>query len=155
MIDWYGLYSIAILWLQARISEKCWENMVRAIDAKKAAGYLTKAENSLRMAKLAIKEKAYDNAVMSAVHGAINAVDALTVSYLGKRASGAHTDVLDLIKEIFDTHEYNDVQKQFTSLLKMKNESEYQPDLMGSSDADNAVKWAERIVNRVKAKLKR
>ncbi len=128
--------------------------MTKTVDAKKATGYLKKAENSLHMAKLAIKEKAYDNAVMSAVHSAINALDALTVSYLGKRASGAHTDVLVLIKGIFDVGEYNDVKNQFTSLLGMKNASEYQPDLMGSDDADNAVKWAERVVNRVKAKLK-
>lgn len=127
--------------------------MTRAVDAKKALGYLTKAENSLHMAKFAIQEKAYDNAVMSAVHSAINALDALTVSYLGKRASGAHTDVLALIKGIFGTNEYSEVKKQFSSLLTMKNESEYQPDLMGSQDAHNAVKWAERIVNRIKVKL--
>lgn len=129
--------------------------MTRAIDTKKAIGYLTKAENSLHMAKLAIKEKAYDNAVMSAIHSAINALDALTVSYLGKRASGAHTDVLSLIKGILYTDEYTEVNKQFNSLLSMKNESEYQPDLMSSSDAEKSVKWAERIVNRVKSKLKR
>ena len=128
--------------------------MPKTVDTKKATGYLTKAENSLHMAKVAIREKAYDNAVMSAVHSAINALDALTVSYLGKRASGAHTDVLSLIKGILDTTGYNDVKKQFTSLLSMKNESEYQPDLMSSGDANNAVRWAERIVTRVKAKLK-
>jgi len=129
--------------------------MTRAIDARKAMNYLTKAENSLRMAKIAIREKAYDNAVMSAIHGAINALDALTVSYLGKRASGTHTDVLSLIKGILDADEYEEVKKQFSSLLSMKNVSEYQPDLMGSSDAEKSVKWAERIVSRVKSKLKR
>ncbi len=129
--------------------------MTKSIDSKKAAGYLTKAENSLRMTKIAIQEKAYDNAVMSAIHSAINALDALTVAYLGKRASGAHTDVLSLIQGILDASEFNDVKKQFGSLLSMKNESEYQPNLMSSSDANNAVKWAERIVNRVKAKLKK
>ncbi|MGH9921121.1 MAG: HEPN domain-containing protein [Nitrososphaerales archaeon] len=129
--------------------------MTKSIDSKKAAGYLTKAENSLRMAKITIQEKAYDNAVMSAIHSAINALDALTVSYLGKRASGAHTDVLSLIRGILDAGEFTDVKKQFGSLLGMKNESEYQPNLMSSGDANNAVKWAERIVNRVKAKLKK
>jgi hypothetical protein len=38
--------------------------MTRAVDAKKAADYLTKAENSLHMAKIAVREEAYDNAVM-------------------------------------------------------------------------------------------
>lgn len=88
-------------------------------------------------------------------YSAINTLDALTVSYLGKRASGAHTDVLSLLKEILNTNEYDEVRKQFGSLLSMKNASEYQPDLMSSTDAEKSVKWAERIVNRVKTKLKR
>lgn len=127
--------------------------MTRPADTKKAMNYLVKADNSLRMAKIAIKEKAYDNAVMSAVHSAINALDALTTIYLGKRASGAHTDVLSLVKGILAPGEYQDIQKQFVSLLSMKNASEYQPDLMDESDAENAVKWAERIIGKVKKKL--
>lgn len=77
--------------------------MTRAIDNSRGKDYLTKAENSLRMAKIAIKEKAYDNAAMSAIHGSINALDALTTSYLGKRASGEHTNTLTLIKGILTT----------------------------------------------------
>ncbi len=129
--------------------------MTRAVDAKKAAGYLDKAENALHMAKIAVREEAYDNAVMSAIHGSINALDALTVSFLGKRASGAHTDVLFLLKGILDRDEYNEVEKQFRSLLSMKNQSEYQPELMSSEDAERSIKWAERILARVKSKLKR
>ena len=52
--------------------------MTRAIDQSKAKCYLTKAENSLRIAKLARQEGAHDTAVMDAVHSAINALDALT-----------------------------------------------------------------------------
>lgn len=124
--------------------------MTRAVDARKAKNYVIKADNSLHMAKLVIKEGAYDNAVMSA----INALDALTTSYLGKRASGAHTDVLALVKGIFSAAEYQEIQKQFTSLVSMKNESEYQPDLMSKDDAERAIKWAERIVGKVKERLK-
>jgi len=126
--------------------------MTRSIDRSKAKNYLKKAEDSLYMANIAVKEGKYDNAVMSAIHGAINALDALTTSYLGKRASGAHTDVMSLVKGIFTPAEYQDVQKQFTSLLSLKNASEYQPDLMEKSNAENAVKWAERIISRVKEK---
>jgi hypothetical protein len=36
----------------------------------------------------------------------------------------------------------------------MKNASEYQPDLMSSNDAERSVKWAERLVTKVKEKLK-
>lgn len=94
--------------------------MTRAVDTKKATNYIRKADGALRMAKIAIKEGEYDNATMSAVHGAINALDALTTSYLGKRASGAHTDVLSLVMSITTPSEYHDIQKQFTSLLSMK-----------------------------------
>ena len=127
--------------------------MVRAIDRKKAAGYMTKAENSLRISKLAIKEEAYDAAVMNAVHSAINSLDALTTSYEGKRASGVHTETLSLIRGIFSPKEYEEIQRQFTTLLGKKNESEYQPDLMSLKDAESAIKSAERIFEKVKAKL--
>lgn len=128
--------------------------MTRTIDPKKAAGYMTKAENSLRIAKIAIREKAYDNAVMSCVHSAINTLDALTTAYLGKRASGSHTDVLSLIKGILTKEEYGNVSKQFGSLLSKKNASEYQPDLLDLKDAEDSVKWAERILNTIRPKLK-
>lgn len=52
--------------------------MTRAVDQSKAVNYLTKAENSLHIARIALKEKAYDTAVMDAVHSSINALDALT-----------------------------------------------------------------------------
>lgn len=127
--------------------------MTKNIDPRKASGYLTKAINSLEMAKLAIQKKAYDNAVMSAVHSAINALDALTTSYKGKRASGQHTDVLSLIQGILTPREYVDIEKQFGSLLSLKNTSEYQPDLMSLKDAQDSIRWAERILSKVKTKL--
>ena len=104
--------------------------MTRAVDSSKAKNYLKKAEDSLHMARIAIRESKYDNAVMSAVHSAINALDAIATSHLSKRASGAHTDALSLVKGIFGPAEYQEIQKQFTSLLSLKNASEYQPDLM-------------------------
>jgi len=72
------------------------------------------------MAKIAIKEKAYDNPAMSAIHSAINALDALTTSYLGKRASGEHTNALALIKGILTQKEYAETEKQFGSLLSLE-----------------------------------
>jgi hypothetical protein len=106
------------------------------------------------MAKIAVREKAHDNAAMSAIHSSINALDALTTSYLGKRASGVHTNTLALIKGILTQKEYAEVAKQFGSLMALKNVSEYQPNLMTQSEAEMCVKWAERIVNRVGEKLK-
>jgi HEPN domain-containing protein len=128
--------------------------MTRAVDSKKAANYMKKADDYMYLARIAIKEGRNDSATSNAIHGTINALDALTTSYLSKRASGTHTDVLLLVKGIFDPVEYQDIQKQFTALISLKNTSEYQPDLMDSADAQNALKWAERIIKKVKVKLK-
>lgn len=46
--------------------------MTRSIDHSKAKNYLIKAENALRIAKISLKEKACDTAVMNAVHSSIN-----------------------------------------------------------------------------------
>ena len=127
--------------------------MTRSVDPSKAANYSKKAEASLNMARIALTQKAYDSAVMSAVHCAINALDALATKYLGKRASGVHTDTLMLVKSLLTATEYREVEKQFTSLMSMKNASEYEPVLMTRENAEIAVKWAERIVDRVKEKL--
>jgi len=129
--------------------------MTRPVDQSRAAGYLTKAENSLHIAKIAFKEKAYDAAVMNAVHSSINALDALTTLYSGKRSSGQHTDVFDLIKGILTNDEFEYVKKQFGGLMSMKNESEYQPNLMNDKDAQNAVTRAERILDKVKTRIKK
>ena len=126
---------------------------MRAVDSTRSRDYLTKAENSLRMARIALDQGAYDNAVMSSVHAAINSLDALTTSYLGKRSSGSHTDVIAMIRGIFTGKEHSDVAKQFASLMSLKNASEYQPDLMKRGDAERSVLQAERICARVRAKL--
>ncbi len=127
--------------------------MTRDLDPKKSSGYITKATNSLEMAKIALQKEAFDNAVMSAVHSSINAFDALTTSFLGKRASGSHTDVLLLTKGIFSAQEQSDVEKQYKSLIGLKNASEYQPVLMSRKEAEGSIRAAERILAKVKAKL--
>ena len=73
--------------------------MTRPVDQSKAKNYLRKAEDSIYLAKIAFKEGKDDAAAMNAVHSAINALDALTTFYLGKRASGDHTAVLPLTRE--------------------------------------------------------
>ncbi len=123
--------------------------MARSVDQKKAVGYITKAKNSLHVSKIAVKEAAYDAAVMNVVHSAINSLDALTTYFVGKRASGAHTEVLSLVKGILTQREYEETQKQYNTLLGMKNESEYQPDLMSLKESESAIKLAERIFDIV------
>lgn len=129
--------------------------MTRDVDFQKYANYITKAENSLELAKIAMDKQAYDSTVMNCIHSAINALDALTTFHLNKRASGSHVDVLSLVKGILTGSEFRDVERQFGSLLSLKNASEYQPDFMNKNQAENSIKWTERILNKVKTNLKR
>lgn len=127
--------------------------MTRDLDPKKASGYMTKAINSLDMAKIALQRGAYDNSVMSAIHSSINALDALVTSEKGKRSTGSHIEVLTLVKGILDPQEFKYIEKQFKSLLSLKNTTEYEPELMSQDDADVSIKSAERILDKVKARL--
>ncbi len=79
-----------------------------------------KAEDSLWMARIAIREGAYDTSIVNSIHSAINALDALGVTILGKRASGAHADSLLTVKPIFTSTEYSNLSKQFRSLMSKK-----------------------------------
>lgn len=126
---------------------------MREIDSSKAKGYITKSEEFLEMARIAHGKGKYNGAVVSSIHSAINALDALTTFYLKQRSSGQHDNVLSLIQGLFKPDEYIAISMQFNSLLSLKNASEYQPDLMKESDADKSIKSAERILSKVQAKL--
>lgn len=102
--------------------------MTKPVDRKKSQNYLTKAENLLDIARYALSQKKYDATVTNAVHSGINALDAFTTHEKGLRASGEHGEVLSLIKGILTVSEYDDIKKQFSSLLDLKNAAQYQPD---------------------------
>lgn len=126
--------------------------MTKPVDRRKSQNYLTKSENILEVSRYALSHKKYDATVINAVHSAINALDALTAREKGLRAS-EHSEALLLIKGILTSKEYNDIEKQFSSLLNLKNAAEYQPDFMSPEEAKNSIKWAERILAKVRAKM--
>lgn len=127
--------------------------MARSVDPSKAPNYVIKSEELLKTATDSLINARYNSAVINAVHSSINALDALTAKFKGKRGSDDHAEVLSLVKGILLAPEYDEIKKQFVSLINKKNTSEYQPDLMGEKDATEAIKWAERILVKVKVKL--
>ena len=127
--------------------------MARSIDPSKAPNYIIKAEELLNTANDSLKSNRYNSAVTNAIHSSINALDALTTKFKGERGSDDHTEVFSLVKGILSPPEYEEIRKQFVSLIDKKNASEYQPDLMDEDDANKAIKWAERILAKVKAKI--
>jgi hypothetical protein len=92
-------------------------------------------------------------AVVASIHSAINSIDALSVFYFGRRHKGSHEASLDGIKSAFDSKEFAEMSRQFSGLMALKNEAEYQPNLMQLDDAADAVKRASRILAKIRSKL--
>lgn len=105
------------------------------------------------VAKYAAGQSKNNAAVTASVHCAINAIDAFAVFYLGRRHTGGHESALNTIKGAVTEAEFREFAKQFGGLIALKNEAEYQPDLMKASQARDAVARASRIFSKVKQKL--
>ncbi len=127
--------------------------MVRAVEKKLYKNYLKKAVEMLDIAEYAANKSKNNAAVTAAIHCAINAIDSLAVFYFGKRHSGKHEDALDVMKGALSEIEFRELVKQFSGLIELKNEAEYQPDLMERQQANDAIKRASRILSKVQEKL--
>ncbi len=127
--------------------------MSKPVNKSLYRNYLQKAEEMLDVAEYAVKQSKNNAAVTASVHCAINAIDALSVFYLGKRHSGGHEGAVDAVKGAVDPSEFKELSKQFGGLIALKNEAEYQPDLMNHTQARDAVIKAGRILSKVRQKL--
>lgn len=127
--------------------------MVKPVDKKLYKNYLQKAEEMIEMARYAVASSKNNAAVVASIHCAINAMDALSVFYFGKRQSGVHETAMDSLRAALSEGEFKEVAKQFGGLIELKNQAEYQPDLMGQRQAADAVRRAERILSKVREKL--
>lgn len=127
--------------------------MSKPVDKRLYRNYLQKAEEMLDVAKYAVGQSKNNAAVADSVHCAINAIDAFAVFYLGRRHSGGHEGALNTIKGTVTEAEFRDLAKQFGGLIALKNEAEYQPDLMRTSEARDAVTRASRILSKLQQKL--
>jgi len=127
--------------------------LAKSVDKELYRNYLQKAEEMLDVAQYAARESKNNAAVASSIHCAINAIDALAVFYFGRRHSGGHEEALNAVKGAMSQREFGDIAKQFGGLIALKNEAEYQPDLMKGQQAGDAVRRASRILSKVKEKL--
>ncbi len=127
--------------------------MAKSVDKRLYENYLQKADEMLDVAQYAIDGSKNNAAVAASVHCAMNAIDAVAVFYLGRRHIGRHEEALSVIKGAMTEAEFKDLAKQFGGLIALKNQAEYQPDLMTTSQARDAVARASRILSKVKLKL--
>ena len=117
--------------------------------------YIKRATECLNAANRSLKTKEWNAATISAIHSAIAASDALCVYYLGIRHAGEkHEDVIRLFKTIkLKKEEIENNSKRIKRILSIKNMAEYEERLVYQSEANNAVKDAERLLLFVKSNL--
>lgn len=127
--------------------------MAKPVSKALYKNYLRKAEEMLDVARYAAGKSENNAAVAASVHCAINAIDALAVFYFGRRHTGGHEEALAAVKGAMPQWELTDFAKQFSGLMALKNQAEYQPDLMSNKQASDAVSGASRILAKVKQKL--
>ena len=128
----------------------------RSIRRSYFKNYLGKADQFYITMLLSYEKKLWNATVVNAIHCAISSADALTIFYLGFRHAGErHNDVIHLLNQLeIDKKDLNKKIQQFSSLLSLKNEAEYNERLMGEKDANKAKKVCERFYSWVKVELK-
>ena len=94
-------------------------------------------------------------AVSNCVHGAINAVDAMTIFHVGKRSVGSHTDALNLVEFVLAGRERADLARQYNFLPSKKNPAEYGGVKMTVRRVVDSLKCAERILARARAEIEK
>jgi HEPN domain-containing protein len=119
------------------------------------SNYIIKADEFMAAAQRSFFEEEWNAAAAGAIHSAISAVDALCVYFLGIRHAGEkHDDAVNLFKTIkIEKEELDKNARRISRVLSYKNMAEYEERLVYKSEAENALKDAERILSFVKSKL--
>jgi len=110
--------------------------------------YLAKSEQFVMEARTAHEGSRHDAAMLNAIHGAISAVDAVTVALAGLRSADPdHHRAVDLLEEIASgSEEIKARVRQMRQLLAKKNMVEYETRRASAKEARDAVERASRIV---------
>jgi HEPN domain-containing protein len=111
--------------------------------------YLSKAEQFLEQARVALGAERFDAALLNAIHAAISGGDAVTVALAGRRSTDPdHQRSVDLLEEAAaSTPEIRERSRQLRTLLARKNTVEYESRPASARDARDGVGRATRIVD--------
>ncbi len=117
--------------------------------------YLIKAKQFLETAQGAYLKKNWNAVGLNAIHSAISANDALTIYYGKIRSiSKKHSEAVSLLLKILKNEkEAERNSKHLLWLINRKNLVEYESRLFFQSEAEEALKHAERFLNWAKSKL--
>lgn len=122
---------------------------VRREGRPSARTYWTKAQRFARSARAALAAGDWDPAASSAIHAAVNLLDAVCVFYRQERnASGNHEDALAILGEIHEAPPKlrKLLHRHAGALLSMKSLAEYEARLLEEPDAAKAVADMEQCI---------
>lgn len=130
---------------------------IRHVDRGKAKDYLKRAEECANAMRMAFENQDWNASVINAVHCAVSTADALCIHIKGVRHAGErHNDAVSLFLSIDETdNEITSNANRLSRMLGNKSSAEYGEHLMGQTDAEIAVKDAERLLRFVKSKIKK
>jgi HEPN domain-containing protein len=117
--------------------------------------YLRKSDEFHRSAEEAARRGDWTAAVSNAVHSGISMADALTVFYAGERSTAQdHDEAMRLLATLgIARNELDRNMKHLFSLLEVKNLAEYEDRLLGQSEAESAMRNADRFRRWVLSRL--
>lgn len=119
-----------------------------------SANFVRKAEECEALMRVGLERGMHNAAAILAVHCAISAADALTVSFLGVRHAGTnHADIQRLLLQIPD-REMPQKMRHLAMLLAVKGFAEYEERLVTAANAQDAATHAERFLAWAKGKLR-
>lgn len=124
----------------------------RRIEPGRALILLQKARRYREAARLALGRGQWDPAASSAVHCAINAIDAVCARRLARKAADHHDSPALLASiESIPAADKQATGNRLRELLGMKTLAEYEDRLLGSAEAAHAVTLAERVLSKAEA----
>jgi HEPN domain-containing protein len=128
-----------------------------SVSRAESALYLAKAEQFVEEAHTALDASRDDAAMLNAIHGAISALDAVTVALAGLRSADPdHQRAVDLLEEVASgSEEIKTRVRQTRQLLARKNMVEYESRRATAKEARDALERASRIVEWASVTVRR
>ena len=129
--------------------------MTRPASALDAKNHLAKAQEILALTATAFENRQHAGTATNSIQCAISSLDAPTAAKKGLRATGDHKAVLELVQPLLDPKEFSVLRLQFSFLLGMKNDAQYDSKPMSRAQAHSALRAACRIHDRATSKIER
>jgi len=127
----------------------------RRVERSLYVNYFKRADECFNAARRSLESREWNASTISAIHCVIAAADAMCVYFLGQRHAGeGHEGAVELFNTIkLERQEIANNAKRIGRVLGMKNIAEYEDRLVYKSEAEKALKNAERFLQFVKSKL--